>query len=59
MSVTGPSLDALELHAIAVFEGFRQRDEVWRVHLHRVRMAGIADDLIAGAGNFSVRHAGQ
>ena len=47
--------DALELDAVLVLERLRQRDEVVRVHLHRVRMARIADDLIGRAGDLAVR----
>ena len=47
--------DALELDAVLLFERLRQRDEVVRVHLHRVGMARIADDLIARAGDLAVR----
>ena len=50
-----PLPDAGELDAVALLERRRQRDEVVRVHLHRVGMARIADQLVAGARNLPVR----
>ncbi len=50
--------DADELHAILLLECLGESDEVLRVHLQRVGMAGVANDLIVMAGNFSVRRIG-
>ena len=59
VSVTGPCADAGELDAVALLERRRQRDEVVGVHLHRVRMARVAHELVARARNLAVDRAGQ
>src|SRR5262249_29640065 len=50
--------DPLELDAVARLEGTRQGDEVFRVHLHRVRMARVAYHLVARPGDLAVHRAG-
>ena len=50
--------DALELDAVALLERPRQRDEIPRVHLHRVGMTRIADDLIAMIRNLAADGSG-
>ena len=50
-----PVAEAQELDAVLVFERLRERHEVVRIHLHRVRMARIADHLIARSGDLAVR----
>ena len=46
--------DALELHSVMLLERLGQSDEIIRVHLHRVRMARVAHQLIAEAGDLAV-----
>ena len=43
--------DALELDAVALLEGLGEGDEVRRIHLHRVGVAGVAHHLRAEAGD--------
>ena len=46
--------DALELDAVVFLEGLGEGDEILAVHLHGVGMAGVADQLIAVAGNLAL-----
>ena len=46
--------DPLELHSIVVLEGFRQRDEIVRVHFHPIGMALVADQLRAVADDLAI-----
>ncbi len=39
--------NAHELHAIVLLKCFGEREEILRVHLHRVGMARVTDDLLA------------
>ena len=48
-SLTAPSRIPWNSTPYSLLEGLRERQEVLRVHLHRVGMARIADDLIAEA----------
>ena len=49
-----PLTNALEGHAILLLERARQRDKVVRVHLQRVGVAWITDELIAMPWNLAV-----